>query len=340
MALDLSIVIPAYNRAALLRQTLQSVQQAIQTLNVEIIVVDDGSAEPLAEQLSSSLDFPARFIHQSNQGSLVARNNGLAHAIGKYVFFIDSDDQVHPEKFVTQIACLEAHQADVCYSDECTVCLGEDQSSLTVISERLLPLTTDPVELYLKIQPTPGNLIFRRDYLNQHFANPLVPEQRSLAPVGDTWIYYNLMIHPAKIVKVNQPYTLYLQHEQDRYSNCWEATGIASLLMTLIFLKNCPKHDSTLQARRQIGESALIAWRKLPRNFHSDFETKLLEIWKTSPQASIENLGGRLFQKLAKLIGIENAAKLLRRVQRPHYSKIQTLDRQKLNSLMQCLSSI
>ncbi|MCY6489306.1 glycosyltransferase family 2 protein [Leptolyngbya sp. GGD] len=340
MMLDLSIIIPAYNRAELLRQTLCSLNQALQTLRAEIIVVDDGSAEPLEEQLSGTIDFPVRFIRQSNQGSLIARNHGLAHAIGKYVFFIDSDDQVHPDKFRVQIACLEKHQADVCYSDECVATINAEQSTLSIIGERSLPFTPDPVELYLKIQPTPGNLIFRREYITQHFTNPIVPPQRSLSPVGDIWIYYNLMIYPAKIVKVDQPYTIYIQHEQDRYSNCWEATGIASLLMTLIFLKHCPNQESTLPVRRQIGESALVSWRKLPRNFHAEFESKVLEIWKTAPPTSIENLGGRLFQKLAKLIGIENTARLLRRIQRPDYSKIQTLDRQTLNTLMQPLSNL
>mgnify|MGYP002777010103 FL=1 len=338
--LDLSIIIPAYNRAELLRETLRSVDRAIQSLNAEIIVVDDGSAEPLEKQLSGTIDFSVRFIRQSNQGSLIARNHGLAHANGKYVFFIDSDDHVHPDKFRVQIACLEEHQADACYSDECVAHFNADQSTLSIVSERSLPLTTDPVELYLKIQPTPGNLIFRRAYLTQHFAHPIVPPERSLSPVGDTWIYYNLMIHPAKIVKVDQPYAIYIQHDQDRYSNCWEATGIASLRMTLIFLKHCPNKESTLPVRRQIGESALVSWRKLPRNFHAEFESKVLEIWKTAPPTPIENLGGRLFQQLAKLIGIENTARLLKRIQRPDYSKIRTIDRQTLNTLMQPLSTL
>jgi len=92
-----SIVIPAYNRAYILPETIGSIQEQ-SFENWEVIVVDDGSKDStreLVESLSIE-DKRIRYVYQSNAERSVARNNGADHALGNYLMFLDSDDKYAP----------------------------------------------------------------------------------------------------------------------------------------------------------------------------------------------------------------------------------------------------
>lgn len=340
MKTDLSIVIPAYNRIELLKYSLKSISSALGDFSVETIVVDDGSTEPLEHQLKGFSDLPIRFIRQPNQGSIVARYRGLQEAAGRYVLFLDSDDLVHPDKLTCQLRCLEDTEAEVCYTDDSTVQLEGDYSSLEFQPSRVLPHTTSPAHFYLKVQPIPVNPIYRRDYLMEYLKTPIVPMNRIYDAVGDVWLYYNLAPYPAHIEKVDGHYSIYGEHDLDRYTNHWEKLGVASLSLMWTFFLNCPRKESTLEARQFVGECALISWRRLPRNFHADFERTMLEIWENAPKGDLNALGGKLFQTLAKVIGVSLAASCLRRLQRPDYATIRTMNSEELNELMMDLATI
>lgn len=89
-----SIIIPAYNRAYILPETIRSIQEQSFT-NWEVIVVDDGSKDnsrELVESLSIE-DNRIRYVYQQNAERSVARNNGADHALGNYLMFLDSDDK-------------------------------------------------------------------------------------------------------------------------------------------------------------------------------------------------------------------------------------------------------
>ena len=88
-----SVVIPVYNTADYLRETLNSICD--QTLKeLEIILLNDGSTD---DSMSIIEDFAARdsriqYHVQPNQGLSVARNQAMRYATGKYIYFMDSDD--------------------------------------------------------------------------------------------------------------------------------------------------------------------------------------------------------------------------------------------------------
>ena len=104
-----SIVIPAYNRAYILPETIGSIQEQ-SFENWEVIVVDDGSKDNTRELVESLsiVDKRIRYVYQSNAERSVARNNGADHALGNYLMFLDSDDKYaagHLEKlfaFITE----------------------------------------------------------------------------------------------------------------------------------------------------------------------------------------------------------------------------------------------
>jgi glycosyltransferase involved in cell wall biosynthesis len=103
----ISVIIPAFNRAALIGGAINSVLQ--QTLeDWELIVVDDASVDDLPGALEKFTDDRIRLErHSSNRGVSAARNTGLAAARGRYVAFLDSDDHWLPTKLEKQVRVLE-----------------------------------------------------------------------------------------------------------------------------------------------------------------------------------------------------------------------------------------
>lgn len=111
-----SVVIPTYNRADLVREAIQSVlDQTYQ--NFEIIVVDDGSTDGTEQVLAPYKD-KIIYIYQENQGGAAARNTGINRAKGKYIAFLDSDDLWFPQKLEKQVEILDKNQdISVVYSN-------------------------------------------------------------------------------------------------------------------------------------------------------------------------------------------------------------------------------
>lgn len=94
-----SVVIPTFNRASIILDTLESVLQQ-DYVPLEIIIVDDGSTDATAKLLESYVqEGRIRFIPQAHQGKpSPARNRGLVEATGDVVFIFDSDDLMLPGK--------------------------------------------------------------------------------------------------------------------------------------------------------------------------------------------------------------------------------------------------
>lgn len=105
-----SIVTPAYNGENYLDETIRSV--IAQTYpNWELIIVDDGSKDGTAAIVKgwAEKDPRIKYIYQENQRMASARNNGIKHAKGKYVAFLDHDNIFLPKKLELQVAYLESH---------------------------------------------------------------------------------------------------------------------------------------------------------------------------------------------------------------------------------------
>ncbi len=101
-----SVIVPVYNGAAHIVETVESVL-AQTYADLELIVVDDGSTDGTAELLRPYRG-QLRLVQQSNQGVSAARNCGLRLALGHFVLFLDGDDILYPDKLEQQVALLEA----------------------------------------------------------------------------------------------------------------------------------------------------------------------------------------------------------------------------------------
>jgi glycosyltransferase involved in cell wall biosynthesis len=114
-----SVIVPCYNRASLVEQTLDSVwSQSYRP--IELIVVDDGSSDRSREVVEGWIDqhkdkgdptFAMKSLHKSNGGPSEARNAGLLESRGAFLQFVDSDDILHPNKLGLQISAIRDSHA-------------------------------------------------------------------------------------------------------------------------------------------------------------------------------------------------------------------------------------
>jgi len=100
-----SVIIPTYNRANWLPETVASILNQTQP-PLEILIIDDGSTDDSAAVCAT---FPetVRYIRQQNAGVSAARNRGMREAKGKWIAFADSDDPWEPTKLEVQLKVME-----------------------------------------------------------------------------------------------------------------------------------------------------------------------------------------------------------------------------------------
>ncbi len=141
---DISVIIPAFNRAHTLPKALDSVLS--QTLKPrEIIVVDDGSTDETNAVLAN---YPGLcIISQDNRGVSAARNMGIKKAGGEWLAFLDSDDEWLKEKLEKQWDAICIDDKLICHTEEIWIRNGQRVNPMKkhkkfggIIYERCLPL--------------------------------------------------------------------------------------------------------------------------------------------------------------------------------------------------------
>jgi glycosyltransferase involved in cell wall biosynthesis len=158
-----SVVVPTRNRAALLRQTLRSVV-AQRDVDLEAVVVDDGSSDGTAAAVAGMSDPRVRLVrHQRPQGVSAARNHGIAEARGSWVAFLDDDDLWAPDKLAHQLAAATAHHrawavtGAVSVDDQLRVLAGEPP----LLPERIIA----DLARYNSVPAGASNVVVRADLL-------------------------------------------------------------------------------------------------------------------------------------------------------------------------------
>lgn len=115
MCIEISVIIPAYNAKKYIMRTIDSILR--QTFeDFEVIIIDDVSTDGTFDYVISNYQTEKRvriFQHINNSGQGVARNTGLKHAKGKYIFFLDSDDWIEDDTLNKLYTVAEKESADI-----------------------------------------------------------------------------------------------------------------------------------------------------------------------------------------------------------------------------------
>ncbi len=113
----ISIIIPAYNVAPFIGETLESVLAQTFT-DYEVIVINDGSPDTVEFELALKPYLPwVKYLKQENLGAGAARNAGLRSAQGEFVAFLDGDDLWMPNYLDEQIKFIRQHNCDLVCAD-------------------------------------------------------------------------------------------------------------------------------------------------------------------------------------------------------------------------------
>ncbi len=203
-----NVVIPAYNAAATLPETLATVFAQTFT-DYEVIVVDDGSTD-------STPDLLARYgdrlcvLSKSNEGRpATTRNLGAQAARGEYVAFLDADDGWQPEKLARQVALLDRNPA-----------LGLVYTAATII---------DDAGRVLRVNPCPrqgrGRIYPLLAVRNLMVGSSVMVRRQAIAAAGwfdpeltsiENWDLWIRIAREWEVDFVNEPLTLYRVHEGNR----------------------------------------------------------------------------------------------------------------------------
>lgn len=103
-----SAVITAYNSAAFIADAIRSVLKQTRAVD-EIVVVDDGSTDPIRQVLDEFAKEGIKYIQQPHRGAGAARNRGIRETSGEYIAFLDADDIWLEDKTRLQLDYLAAH---------------------------------------------------------------------------------------------------------------------------------------------------------------------------------------------------------------------------------------
>ncbi len=132
-AVQVSVVIPTFNRAACVGEAIESV--LAQTFrDYEIIVVDDGSTDDTAAVLAKCAQ-RIRVLRQQNRGASLARNAGISAALGDWIAFLDSDDLWGRNRLAVQMGDLAEHAEVVAHLVDAVI-TGYPQGDVSVFAMR------------------------------------------------------------------------------------------------------------------------------------------------------------------------------------------------------------
>lgn len=133
----ISVVIPLYNKAHTIVDTLNSVLHQTYA-NFEVIIVNDGSTDDGVNVIKNNfVDSRIRIINQENQGVSVARDRGVIEAQNNYIAFLDADDKWHPEYLKKMYQAIELYPNAALYSSGGLIMNADGSTSLRISKKYL-----------------------------------------------------------------------------------------------------------------------------------------------------------------------------------------------------------
>ncbi|NEU71613.1 glycosyltransferase [Hassallia byssoidea VB512170] len=192
-----SIIIPCYNAARFLEETLESVFK--QTLNDwEIIIIDDGSTDDTAS-LIRAFGSRVKAEFTFNKGASAARNRGTQLAQGRFIQYLDADDLLRVDALEKRVNALVNSGADVAYSDWHKLEEGEDgKFNLgNVVARQIEDVHDDPqIAIFTDFWAPPAALLYHRRIVEAigswNESLPIIQDARFLldaALVGGKFVY-------------------------------------------------------------------------------------------------------------------------------------------------------
>ena len=215
----LTVVIPVYNVEKYLKRCIESI--LIQEWkNYDILLVDDGSTDSspqICDDYAKVYDFIS-VIHKKNGGLSEARNTGISHAKGDYVYFPDSDDWLEPDAFMALAEVLESQKFDIISFNREFVKGEED----TIVSDPLVTQVYEGKDAFVQMLKHSYITGFANDKI---YKKSLFIDNNISFPKGkyyeDLGTNYKLFLSAENVFATNQKYYHYLIDNPDSITQSW-----------------------------------------------------------------------------------------------------------------------
>ena len=211
-----SVIIPTYNRAWIIKNAIDSVL-AQDYPNLETIVIDDGSDDETPELLSAYKD-DIRVLHQENKGVSAARNLGIQNAKGEFIALLDSDDAWDERKLSCQVRFFKEHpNAMICQTEEIWIRNGKRVNPKKKHKKQSGMIFNASLHLCLV---SPSAVMIRKKILDK---KGLFNETFPVCEDYDLWLRIS---RDTEVFLIDKPYTikqgghddqLSSHHSQDKY---------------------------------------------------------------------------------------------------------------------------
>lgn len=315
--MDVTVIIPTYNRAGLIRYSLDSLDAGLHPgVTLEVIVVDDGSTDDTREMIARQYPH-VKLLSNKTKGAAAARNVGLAAAAGKYIMFLDSDDLVGPGFFAAKVADLDAHEDhDACYGNYDFFRSDEAFTENSVIFRHKYPVYADGTRYaqehlinYLGGNFLPPNsIIWRKDFLLRRGG---YDEQ---LPVNqDVELFVRSIFNGLRIIAIKDDSRVLVRNHSldDRVGDPWNAREKWRHILKLRkrFHTDLRKYSFEVDECYAALSTYLFNYWKLLRHTEPEIALEFLEYAK-KVYWPVPVKGGLLYRLLATFVGPEKATNL------------------------------
>lgn len=246
----ISVVIPMFNSAEWIRETLVSVFEQDYRF-IEILIVNDGSTDTsLREVERVASEYPGvdlKVINIPNSGVSFARNLGIKHSRGRYVALLDSDDIWAPNKLSVQVEFLEKNQN--CIGVLCDFFISFSKENGTDLRNVRLISNKDNKSLgqnWLNLEGN-GALLSSTVLLNRNSFIDFSSFDSELSTTADLHFYLQL-ISKGEIGQLNLPLVQYRQHGHQMHSNPDHLKREIPLLLSKLESLGTPFEESRITA--------------------------------------------------------------------------------------------
>ena len=308
-----SIITPVYNKAAFVRETLDSALGQTYP-NIEMVLINDGSTDgslAILEEFQSKFPDKIILIDQVNGGVSKATNAGIQASSGEYMQFLDADDLLSPDKIENQISLLKGKPSAVISSCEWVMFEEKPSNYLNI-----------PYGIFQNFDS--GKECVLRFWNHQEMMQPAAYlTHRSLIEKAGDWnenliinqdgeFFSRVLLHSQNVVYESKGKVFYRSPGIDNVSQQKTKKAWISLLESYFsYEKNFFQFEDSQRVRIALKK----VYQKFIYDIYPEYPELIIKAEKHMQDLEIPDktfIGGPKFQQLSKIVGFKNALRLKR----------------------------
>lgn len=308
-----SIIIPVYNKAAYIKETLDSALAQSYT-NFEIVLVNDGSTDGSLSILQEYADrFPdiVRLINSENRGVSAATNLGIQAAMGEYLQFLDADDLMSAEKIERQIELLSGKGRETIATCE-WVNFKDDVRFFRRVPYGVFRDFGSGIGLLLHFwnhqeMHQPAVYLTHRDLINK-----AGPWDENLIINQDGEFFCRILLNAKEVLFEPNGMVYYRKPGQDNVSQQKSEKAARSLLDSFMA---CQKSVLEVEDSCRVRSALKKVYQKYLYDIFPNYRGLLIEARNRMGALGVKEntyIGGPKFQFMSRFLGFENALRLKR----------------------------